>query len=206
MKKCLVLLFVGFLISGCMGGSQPSRMVQHYTLEYPAPRFENLSRINGLIRVERFTAIRAFQGNEMVYRSKPYMRDIYRYHRWDITPAYMMTDLILRDVRSAQIFDFVLSYEDVGETRYILEGHIEEFMEIDEGEKSWSSLVVRVTLSDSLKKTPANHVILQKSYRLMEPFGKERYPHELAMTMSAAMERFSKELILDIYKVVKGSI
>jgi hypothetical protein len=156
--------------------------------------------------VERFTAVRAFNGNEMVYRSKPYMRDIYRYHRWDITPAYMMTDLILRDIRSAQVFDFVLSHEDVGEARFLLEGHIEEFMEIDEGEKSWSSLVVRVTLSDSLKKTPASRVMLQKSYKLLEPFGKDRQPHELAMTMSAAMERFSKELIPDIYKVVKSSI
>jgi len=205
MKKSLVLLFVGFLVSGCMGGAQPSRTVNHYTLEYPVPRFENLSRINGSIRVERFTAVRAFQGNEMVYRSKPYMRDIYRHHRWDIAPAYMMTDLILRDIRSAKIFDFILSREDAGEARFLLEGHIEEFMEIDEREKHWSSLVVRVTLSDALKKTAANHVILQKSYKLQEPFGKDRHPHEMAVAMSVAMERFSKELIPDIHRVAKGS-
>ncbi len=206
MKKCLVLCFVGFLISGCLGGSQPSLTVKHYTLEYPAPRFENLSRINDVIRVERFTAVRAFHGNEMVYRSKPYMRDTYQFHRWDITPAYMMTDLVLRDIRSAKVFEFVLSREDTGEARFLLEGQIQEFMEIDEGEKSWSSLVVRVTLSDLLKKTASGRVVLQKSYNLLVPFKKDRQPLDLAVAMSAAMERFSKELIPDIYRVAKDSI
>jgi cholesterol transport system auxiliary component len=206
MKKCLVLFFVGFLISGCLGGSQPSRPVKHYTLEYPVPRFENVSRINNAIRVERFTAARAFNGNEMVYRSKPYMRESYQFHRWNVTPVCMVTDLILRDMKGSQIFEFVLSREDAGGARFLLEGHIEEFMEIDEGEQSRSSMVVRVTLSDLMQETASSRAILQKSYKLSEPFKKDRQPYEMAVAMSVAMERFSKELILDVYSVAKESL
>jgi ABC-type uncharacterized transport system auxiliary subunit len=205
MKKCLMMLFVGFLISGCMGSSQPSIAVKHYTLEYPFFRFENLSRIDQVIRVERFTAFRPFQGNEMVYRPKPYVRNIYNYHRWTISPADLITEILLRDIRGSGVFKSVFTYEDPGDARFVLEGRLEEFMEVDEGERSWASLIVHVSFSDLSGKNPANRIILQKTYKFLEPF-KERHPQELVKAMSMATEKFSKELILDLYRVAGGAV
>jgi len=205
MKKCVTVLFVGLLIIGCIGGVQPSTTVKHYALEYPFPRFEKLSRIEEIIRVERFTAARAFHGNEMVFRPKPYMREIYNYHRWDITPANMVTELLLRDIGNAGVFKSVFSYKDPGNARFLLEGKIEEFMEVDEGDRSWASLIVLVTFWDSSGQNPANRVILQKKYNLLEPV-KKGQPHELAKAISMAMEKLSKELIMDICKAAGASI
>jgi ABC-type uncharacterized transport system auxiliary subunit len=205
MKKGVAAFFVGLLIVGCMGGVQPSMTVNHYALEYPFPRFENLSRIGEIIRMERFTASRTFHSNEMVFRPKPYMREIYNYHRWDIMPADMVTELITRDIGNAGVFKSVLSYRDPGNARFLLEGKVEEFMEVDDGNRSWASLIVLVTFWDSSGQNTANRVILQKKYNFREPV-KKRQPHELAKAMSTAMEKLSKELIMDVYNAAGASI
>jgi ABC-type uncharacterized transport system auxiliary subunit len=206
MKKRLIMFVIVFLLSGCMGGAQTFRTIERYTLEYPVPRFENISRIGPAMRVERFSAVREFCSNTMVYRAKPYVRDIYNYQRWNIKPADLVTEFVLRDMRSAGVSGSVLSYEDGGDARFVLEGRVEEFIEIDEGEKSWASLVVYVKVSDSSGKTGDKRIILEKSYKILEPFKKDRQPDELARAMSAAMEKLSKELIPDIYKAAKGSV
>lgn len=205
MKKYMVFLFVVLFFSGCAGGSQTSRIVKYYALEYPSPQFENISATGQTMRMERFTAIRSFYGNEMVYRPKPYERGIYSYHRWNITPADMTTELILRDIRRTNIFEAVLSYQDVGNARFLLDGRIEEFMEIDEGERSWASLVVQITFFDTFKTGKENRIVLKKTYSFREPL-ESRNPRGLAGAASKAVERFSKELIIDLYGVVRGSV
>ena len=203
MKKCIFILCFVSMFSGCMGTSQPSIAVKQYTLEYPCPRFESLSRIDQVIRVERFTAAQAFHSNDMIYRQKQYMRGAYNYNRWNISPSDILTELLLRDIKNAHVFGAVLSRQETGDARFLLEGQIEEFMEIDEEERTWASLIVDVTLSDLFEKIPAKRIILQKTYKFMEPF-KERQPPELAKAMSKAVEKFSIELISDIHGIAKG--
>jgi ABC-type uncharacterized transport system auxiliary subunit len=204
-KKSLTILFAVFLISGCMPGWKTTPMIEYYTLEYPVLRFENLSKIDSGIRIEKFHVSKEFQGNEMVYRPKPYVRGSYHYHRWNSKPADMLTESISRDIGNAKIFGTVLSYENSGEARFLLEGRVEEFMEIDEGEKSQASFVIHVTFSDLSEKSQKSRIILEKSYTLLEPFGQDRHAQELAKAMSAAVEKFSRELMLDIYKAAKAA-
>lgn len=47
----------------------------------------------------------------------------------------MVTEYIQWGVGSAKIFSAVLSYENEGEARFLLEGRVEAFMEIGAGEK-----------------------------------------------------------------------
>jgi len=205
MKKCMKMFFIGLLFVGCVGNGPSHVPVKQYTVEYPYPRFENMARIEQVIRVERFTSAQAFHNNEMLYRLKPYTRSAYTYQRWNIIPSDMMTELLLRDIRSAGIFGAVLSHREGGDARFLLEGQIEEFMEIDEGEKTWASLIVHVTFSDLSGKTPEKRIVFQNTYKFAEPF-KERRPDELARAMSSAMEKLSKELIPGIHRIAKGSI
>ena len=205
MKKRLIIFVIGFLLSGCMGGTQTVRQIERYTLEYPIPRFENLAVIDSVLRVERFSAVSEFCSNTMVYRPKQYVRDIYNYQRWNIQPADLVTEFILRDIHNAGVFESVLSYEEGGDARFVLEGRVEEFMEIDEGVKSQASLVVYVKVSDLSGKPGKKTIILEKTYKVLEPFSKDRQPHELARAMSAAVEKLSRELLPDIHKAAKGN-
>jgi ABC-type uncharacterized transport system auxiliary subunit len=205
MKKYLMVFLIGLLVSGCVGKPQSPVVVRQYTLEYPSPRFEKMAPIETAIRVERFTAVRAVHGKEMVYRPRPYLREVYNHHRWEIRPIDMVTERLLRDMRHAGIFKTIFSYEEAGEGRFILRGYVEEFMEVDEGERSWASLMVHVTLSDTFEKNQPNPRILQKTYKYEEYF-KEKEPQELAKAMSVAMEKFSQELIGDLYRFAGGSI
>ena len=199
------MIFVGVMISGCMSlGGQPSRAIEYYTLEYPPARFENYSAIAAGIRVERFTAVQEFQGNDMVFRPKPYVRSMYRYQRWKTSAADMVTDCVLRDIRDSKIFSSVLAYYDGGDARFLLEGRVAEFMEIDEDKHSRASLVVYAKVSDLFANDGKKRIVLEKTYKMLEPFIKDRQPHELAGAMSAAMEKLSRELIADIYRVAKS--
>ena len=197
MKKCILIVCFVSILSGCIGNSQPSIAIKQYTLEYTSPRFENLSRIDHVIRVERFTAAQAFRSNDMIYRQKQYMRGAYNYNNWNVSPSDMLAELLLRDIRNVHVFGAVLSRQETGDARFLLEGQIEEFMEIDEEERTWASLIVDVTLSDLFEKIPAKRIVLQKTYKIVEPF-KEKQPPEFAEAMSKAVEKFSRELMQDI--------
>jgi len=197
MKKCILIVCFVSILSGCIGNSQPSIAIKQYTLEYTSPRFENLSGVDQIIRVERFTAAQAFHSNDMIYRQKQYMRGAYNYNNWNVSPSDMLAELLLRDIRNVHVFGAVLSRQETGDAKFLLEGQIEEFMQIDEEERTWASLIVDVTLSDLFEKIPAKRILLQKTYKIMEPFN-ERQPSEFAGAMSKAVEKFSRELIQDI--------
>ncbi|MDD5169325.1 MAG: ABC-type transport auxiliary lipoprotein family protein [Syntrophales bacterium] len=201
MKFRLPLLLVLFLIAGCFGGAGvPPAAVKYYALEYRSPRFENKASVDMVIRIERFTMSQDYESREMVYRPRPFVREVYRYHRWNVPPVEMVQGLVLRDIRQAGLFRAVLSAEDTGEARYVITGRIDEFLEIDEMSRSLATFAINLSLIDA----SSNHggkILLQKTYRLSEPFSRHK-PDEFAQAMSTAMEKFSGLFIGDIYSAI----
>jgi cholesterol transport system auxiliary component len=201
MKKYFVLFLLPLAL-GCSLGGRPAYSVKHYSLEYPSPRMEGIQRFNELIKVERFSVSPAFNSTAMIYRENPFGRDAYHYERWRVNPGDMVTDLIVRDLRNSGLFRAIFSYHDVEETRLLLEGQVEEFLELEEKD-SWKAMLgVTITFLDLMKKEPAEKVVFQRSYRFVELFA-EKTPEGLAGGMSKAMERFSKQLIRDLEQAMK---
>ena len=188
-----LMLLAVFLVTGCFGGTTATATYKYYALEYPPPQMEGKATPDAVIRAERFTAAPDFVGREMVYRSQPFVRDTYRYHRWASAPADMVQGLLLRDLRQAGIFRAVLPPDDMGEARYILYGHVEEFLQWEEKN---ASLIVNITLVDT-KGSGSGNVLMQKTYRLTEPLA-SRGPQEAAKGMSTAMARLSSAFLKDL--------
>jgi ABC-type uncharacterized transport system auxiliary subunit len=140
----------------------------------------------------------------MVYRSEPFVFADYSSGRWWVAPADMLTDSLIRDFQGAGLFRSVFTFRDTEEARFILEGNVEEFMEISVKEQSLASLVIRVACVDTAKKENAGRIVLQKTYAVREPL-QNRTPDALARAMSAAMEKLSKQIITDIYQVLKNT-
>ncbi|MDQ1277498.1 MAG: cholesterol transport system auxiliary component [Thermodesulfobacteriota bacterium] len=198
-----VFLFLAVIaMAGCLGGSRSAAVVQYYHLEYGAPGFANLAPCPQAIRVERLTANRAFDSRAMIYRSEPFVFADYPSGRWWVTPADMLTDSLIRDIQAAGLFSSVFTFRDSEETRFVLEGNVEEFMEISAKGESLASLVIRVVCVDRVKQETAGVAVLQKTYSLREPL-RDRTPEALARAMSVAMEKLSKQMITDVYQILQ---
>jgi ABC-type uncharacterized transport system auxiliary subunit len=199
--KFIFLLMM--LASGCSLGAKPAYLVNQYTLEYPSPVLKETTQINELIKVERFFAAQIFDSLAMVYKEGPNLRNVDAYNRWRIRPGDMVTDYLVRDLRNSGLFRAIFSYNDSKETRYLLEGQVDEFLEVNERDGKKAVLSLNVTFLDLKKKEILDRVIFQRDYKFMEPVT-EKTPESFAQGMSKAMEKFSKQLISDIHQVLKN--
>jgi len=197
-----VLLFLLFAPTGCLNLQKPGRYVEKYTLEYASPEISGLSALATSLKVERFTEAPAYNTTAMIFRPEPFKLNAYQYHRWRVHPADLVTDNLLRDLRKSSCFKAVFSHLDQQEGRFVLEGGVEEFLEVDEGNQRQAVLTVSVTLLDSSFKDITRKVLFQKRYRFQESIV-ENSPGGLAKGMSQAMRKLSAELIQDVYSSVR---
>jgi cholesterol transport system auxiliary component len=197
------ILLLMILASGCGLGAKPAYLVNQYTLEYTPPVLKEKAQINELIKVERFSMARTFDSLMMVYKEGPNLRNVDAYNRWRTKPGDMVTDNLARDLRNSGLFRAVFSYNNSEETRYLLEGQVDEFLEVSEKDGRKAILTLSVTFLDLKKEDTADKVIFQRDYRFIEPFG-EKTPEAFAKGMSKAMEKFSKQVISDVYQAIKN--
>ena len=197
----LPLLAICLLFSGCFGLGKKSPMIERYTLEYPSPTFENLTRLDQTIKVERFSVAKAFNTESMVFRPDAFKLDTYASHRWMVNPGDMTSDYLLRDLRNSGLFRAVFSYRDYDDARFVLEGGLEEFMEVDEGKGRSAVLTLTVNLLDLSRTGTPSRLIFQKKYRSVEPIP-DADPAGLARAMSTGAGKVSAQVIKDVYGAV----
>jgi ABC-type uncharacterized transport system auxiliary subunit len=191
------------LISGCGLGAKPSYIVNQYTLEYPSPILKELTSINELVRVDQFSVAQTFNTSAMIYKEGPNLRNVDPYNRWRTKPGEMATEYLVRDLRNSGLFRAVISYNDIEETRYLLEGQVDEFLDASEKDGRKAVLSLNVTFLDLKKRDIAEKVIFQRDYKVVEPYtGKT--PAAFAQGMSRAMEKISRQIILDLQNAVKN--
>src|SRR5512139_1872772 len=145
-KKSVFIFLLMILASGCSFGSKTAYQVNQYTLEYPSPALKEIAQIKELIKVERFSVAQAFDTSAIVYRDGPNLRNIDLYNRWRTKPGDMVTDFLVRDLRHSGLFQAVFYYDENDETRYLLEGQVDEFLDVSEKDGQRAVLGLNVTL------------------------------------------------------------
>lgn len=195
------LFFCLILLAGCLNLQRPARYVEQYTLEYSPPEISGLAFIEASLTLDRFQEARAFNTSAMIYRPEPFKLDAYQYHRWRVHPADLVGDHLLRDLRKSALFRAVFSHLDPQEGRFILEGGVEEFLEIEEQNQRQAVLALSVTLLDSSARRLPDRVLFQKRYRFQEPL-EEKTPRGLAKGLSQAMRKCSEALIRDVHEAI----
>lgn len=198
----LVVFIMLFLFAGC---GKPPTLVQRYILEYPSPAVSGTARIGEVIKVELFAVAQVYNSPAMIYQPHPFKSDSYHYHQWRANPGNMVTDYLLRDLRNSGLFKAALPSGSSGKTRFLLEGGVEEFQEIDEPDGWKAALALNITLLDLSRQELPQRVVFQKNYRVAEPLT-EQTPKGLAQGMSRAMERLSAQIIADIYQAAAKQV
>jgi len=204
MSRCLALGLCAALIlfGGCSSAAKSSVAVRHYALEYASPTFKESGPLSESIRVETLSVVRNFGTTSMVYRSRPCVYNDDAYNRWKVKPSAMITDMLLRDMRSAGLFGGVFSDSDRESGDYALGGVIEELYEQEEKDAGRAVLALNMTLLNTGRQNAGGRLIFQKTYRAVEVM--ERSDAEsLARAMSKAMGALSKQIILDTYTAIR---
>lgn len=203
MKRCLLLFAVIMLTAGCVAGGKAPVVIDQYVLEYAPPSFEGVPPSGEVVRVGRFAVAQAMNTPMMVYRSRPYESNVDYYNRWRVNPGDMVTDYLLRDMRSSGLFKAVFSYRDAEYGRYLLQGNIEDFLEVSDAGGRRAVITVHVSLLDVSQKEITKRVLFQKKYGNAEAFA-QNSASGFAQAMSRAMERTSRNIIKDVVSAVSG--
>lgn len=203
LMKYLFMVGITCGLMACTFGGKPSVMVEQYALEYPSPSVQNIDRVDKIIRIERFSVSQVFNHVKMIYRQKPYSYDDYTYHRWRANPGDMVGDGLLRDLRAAGLFKSVFSYRDMESPDLLLRGGVGEFYESDGKDGRKAILSVNITLMDRSQAVLAKQIIFQKNYRYEETVP-EQTVQGFAQGMSRAVEKFSGQVMADVYEAVKN--
>ena len=201
-KGCCAILtaLATFLALALLGGcGKPPLVTNHFLLDYPSPVFGRQPALEVSIRVELFAAAQAINSTNMVYQPSPYQIASYAYNRWQVSPAHMVTDFLLRDLRQARLFAGVFGYQQAGLGRFRLEGAVQEFAEVNDPDGWKAVLAVSITLSDLNEAEVTRRVILQRNYRQSEALA-EKTPAGLAQAMSRAMALVSANIIKDVHQ------
>jgi ABC-type uncharacterized transport system auxiliary subunit len=197
------VLLMMILASGCSLGTKTAYQVKQYTLEYPPPVLKEIAQINELTKVEKFSVAQAFDTSSIIYREGPHLLNTDPYNRWRTKPRDMVTDYLVRDLRHSGLFLALFSYNDSEETRYLLGGQVNEFLESKEKDGLKAILSLNVTFLDLLKKEITEKIVFQRDYRYTEPLETETY-EGLAQAMSKAMEKFSRQMIMDLDQAIRS--
>lgn len=191
------LLLLG-LLSAC---GQPPVVLQRYLLEYPPPALQK-TPVPDSLRVELFAAPQYLRSTNMLYQPRPYEIKAYAYHRWQVEPAAMVTDLLVRDLRESGLFQGIFSYSQGGTARYRVEGAVQEFAEVDDPGGWLAVVAVSVTLLDLTQAELSRRVILSRNYRETELM-EDQTPTGLAAAMSRAWARLSSRIIADLHEAAR---
>ncbi len=200
--KNLFILVLIFLLAGCVGGKIAST-IEYYMLDYASPDIKESTPFNGFIKVERFSVAQIFNGNAMLHRTGSFALTPFPNDRWRVNPADLVRDKLIRDIRHSGIFRGVFTYRDTEVTRFVLEGNVTEFLEVEEKGSPKALLTIYVTLLDLKQKDITRKVIFQKKYSQAMECG-ERGPKGMAEGLSKSMEQLSGQIISDVYHAVKS--
>jgi ABC-type uncharacterized transport system auxiliary subunit len=199
-RLAALALFCTVFLASCFPGGKQPYAVQLYTLEY-AFSAPTDTRLDEVVRIDRFFATQSYNTSAMFYRPEPYKMVAYNYHRWRMSPADMVAERLLRDFGSSGLFRAVFSYKEKEDSRFVVDGGVEEFLQSREDGDWCVILSVQVNLLDRDRSNTRERLLFQKRYRSVEPVVKES-PAEFARGMSRAMSKVSEEILKDVYIAV----
>ncbi len=204
-KIVWLLLPLLLLPYGCVDLKKSAAKINYFTLEYDSPDILDLVRLPVVIKVDPFSVAPLYNTSRIIYRDDSFKRDEYFYYKWRANPGAMVTHFLRRDVTGAGVFKAVLSSNSRFPSSYVLEGAVDQFFELDEGEHWMAALALTVTVMDSADPDSTRNVLFQKTFRSLKRCSQNN-PTGLAGAMSLAMKDISESITRDVYTAIKDRI
>lgn len=193
---------IGFILililSGCSFSPGPPEPIYYYTLDYPPAPMGNSPVLPVAIRIDRFSVSPPFDTQRMIYADKGLYRNAYAHHQWVSPPGELLAYLMARDLRGTDHFQTILTPDSPLRATHIINGWVEEFLEIDDTNKCRASLCLHITLLSEENRDPVKRILFQKTYRAAAA-SQAKTPEAVAEAMSEAAAQVSAAVIKDVY-------
>jgi ABC-type uncharacterized transport system auxiliary subunit len=204
-SKIILILIIGFIIplGACLNLKQPRNKIEYYTLEYEPPFVGDFQPLTCVIKVGQFSVSPIYNTKRIIYRDNAFTRSSYAYYKWRANPGDFVTYCLGRDLKQSGLFKAVLLRGSKHPASYIVEGTVDEFLEMD-AEDGWEAiLAVSIVFMVENESDINKKFLFQKSYRMSKPC-QHKNPRALAAAMSQAMSYVSSRIITDIYNCLEG--
>lgn len=199
-RPLVVLCFLLVVLAGCAASRSSIPDTRYYTLEYDSPDVPEAA-LAVSIGLHRFGVAPEFNTSKMIYRDLSFGRQEYAYHRWRATPQVLVMDYLRRDMVASKLFLAVNGPGSFVPSMYILEGMVEEWMELDEDDGWLATAELTITLLDARVRHIPDLVIFQRQFRESEPCTKKN-PDSVAEAMSRVMQSLSGRIIKDVHQAI----
>ena len=203
-SKYLLIILLGmsvFILWACISKKHPEINTRYYILEYDSPHLDHRPQLSAVIRIERFTVAPLYTTNKMVFKPGPHQRNVYGYHRWRANPADMVSFMLIRDMRHAELFTAIASPGKQVPATHVIEGSVDEFFEDDSMNPGEAVLHITITLLRYNESNSTKAVMFQKKYNVTQTC-EDKTPQAFAESMSQAMRDISRQILVDTYNIL----
>lgn len=193
------------LASGCYFGKVPE--TKYYLLDYvPTPPAERMKKgtFPFVLRMRDCSIAEAYRRSQIVYRQSANQMQFYGLHLWAVDPDRMITDLAVKHLKAARLFENVTRTVENYVPDYYLSCDVQAIEEFDSKENVYSHLAIEYQLEDAKTNQIAWKKLfdLRKSVAQAEPVYVVREISSLVETINDRLVQ-ELELVLDEAKYKK---
>ena len=190
------------LLSGCFWFGRTVE-TKYYALDYiPSPKPERLKKgpYPFSVRLREPTMAEAYKRSQIVYRQSAYQMQFYAYHLWVTDPDRMISDLLLKHLRAARLFENASRSIEATRPDFQLTTDVQAIEEYD-GPNTWyAHLAIEYQLLDD----STGQVVWKQSYDLRKTVAQQE-PVFIVRELTALLESVHNQLTDDLEKYLAGA-
>jgi len=128
-RQLCILAALAVLLTAAACGKAPA--TNFYTIDLPAPSEVGSSPAAVQVGVDRPRASHLLRQDRIVYFTTGKELNFYQYHRWAEPPVFLVQSALIRQLRSAGLFDNVVPYRAQKGLDYVVRGRLLAMEEVD---------------------------------------------------------------------------
>ncbi len=171
--------------------------IRYHAFDYPSPQRDFVATIPDTLMVYRFLLADSVDVRELVISESKGEGKREQRNRWEQNPADMVTDLIIRDMKSSGLFDKTVDQTSSAQYRYALEGTLLKLQGRKDGGKAWAELEAEVSLLDFESGWGAKTSIMKKHYTIEVPSLNDS-PESVVAAINQAVRTLSNRIRADV--------
>jgi ABC-type uncharacterized transport system auxiliary subunit len=199
--KTTCILFLIFLVSGCISIKSEYPAIEYYRLSQEPPSVKNLGKIPDIILLRDISVSEENDQTSLVAIWDSTNIQKYFYHRWISDPSGLLTDFfITRFDNSAGFSSGIVKTGTSVVPDYVLEGRLLElnaYSSKKSNGKNYVSVSMQFDLQSKIPLSLEKNVIFNQTYNMKIP-RTDNSAASVAPAVSKAVSQIADKLMLDV--------
>ena len=161
MKYFFLMVATFMIMAGCTT-SVPA--VTQYKLQQNPSRIQQRDVTNRVtLKVLKTSSDTILMNTKMWYSSHNLESNIYHHSQWVLSPTTMVSEALLEHIKTSHLFKDVIGYGSRADSDYVLESHLDEFIQYFSDDMKSSYVIVKLSVT-LLQKQPKKLLGTQTFY------------------------------------------